>query len=84
VSLPSAAPTVRQNLFFHNSQNGNRVPVYDLLHLYDLYEDYDKNLYVKYVKYGKNVYEKYVKYVDILHPKPRFLPLSPTGRHGYV
>jgi hypothetical protein len=48
-------------------------PLHDSLHQYDLYGEYDDHLYVK-----------YVKYVDIRHQKPRFLPLSPTGRHGYV
>ncbi len=60
MSLSLVASTVRQNLLFDNSQNGNRAPVYDLLYLYDLYVKYGKNLYVKYVKYGKNLYVKYV------------------------
>ncbi len=73
MSLSVAASTVRQNLLFDNSQNGNRVPVYDLPYLYDLY-----------VKYGKNLYVKYVKYGDMFTQKPAFWPLSPTRTNGYV
>jgi hypothetical protein len=41
-------------------------------------------VYVKYGVYDKVVYVKYGVY-DTFHAKNmRFMPLSPTGRHGYI